>query len=166
MKTLLLNANYFPIRVIPWDRAVKMKFEGTADVVAEYQDEVRSPSVTWKIPAVIRERRKVKVKHVVRFSRRNVFMRDDFRCQYCGERFDDSELTYDHVIPRAHGGKTSWENIVSACYDCNGRKGSRDCDEVGMFPLKQPKRPTWLPVLGPNIKRETAPPEWLAWLPT
>src|SRR6478735_7165789 len=88
MKTLLLSANYLPIRIISWERAIKMRFEETADVVAEYQDEICSPSVTWRVPAVIRERRLAKIKHVIRFSRVNVYLRDGFRCQYCGEKFD------------------------------------------------------------------------------
>ncbi len=165
MKTLLLNANYQPIRVIPWDRAVKMRYEGTADVVVEYADEISSPSVTWRIPAVIRERRRVRVKHVVRFSRQNVFLRDGYRCQYCGERFPASGLTYDHVVPRSHGGKTNWENIVAACHQCNTWKGNRECDEVGMFPRTRPVRPKSLPAVMPEIDRHTAPEEWLAYLP-
>lgn len=165
MKTLLLSANFFPIRIIPWDRAIKMRFEGTADVVAEYAEEVSSPSVTWKVPAVIRERRATKVRHAVRFSRANVYLRDRYRCQYCGGRYLARELSYDHVVPRAHGGKTIWENIVTSCRPCNTLKGSRDCDSCGMFPITQPVRPKSLPAQGPVIDRASAPTEWLAFLP-
>jgi len=165
MRTLLLSANFFPIRIIPWDRAIKMRFEETVDVVAEYAEEVRSPSVTWKVPAVIRERRAAKVRHAIRFSRVNVYLRDRYRCQYCGQRFVARELSYDHVVPRAHGGKTVWENIVTACKPCNTLKGSRDCDACGMFPIAQPVRPKFLPVQGPVIDRASAPTEWLAFLP-
>jgi len=165
MRTLLLSANYFPIRVIHWDRAVKMRFEGTADVVAEYAEEIRSPSVTWKIPAVIRERRVMKVRHAIRFSRANIYLRDRYCCQYCGERFSPRELSYDHVVPRASGGKTTWENIVTACRGCNTLKGSRECDACGMFPINKPVRPRYLPAIGPVIDRDKAPVEWLAFLP-
>jgi 5-methylcytosine-specific restriction endonuclease McrA len=169
MRTLLLNANYFPIRVITWERAVKMRFEETADVVAEYSDEVSSPSVTWKIPAVVRERRVARVKHAIRFSRANVYLRDGHRCQYCGKQFDVKRLTYDHVIPRCEGGKTNWENIVTACGgfagSCNALKGGRDPDNSGFFPLKPPVRPKWLPAAQPRIDRASAPLEWLAFLP-
>jgi 5-methylcytosine-specific restriction endonuclease McrA len=166
MRTLLLSANYFPIRVIPWERAVKMRFEETADVVAEYSTEVSSPSVTWKIPAVVRERRAAKIKHAIRFSRANVYLRDKHTCQYCGKVFPPKLLTYDHVTPRCEGGKTNWTNIVSACHRCNSAKGGRDPDASGMFPLNKPVVPKWLPVAGPRIDRASAPPEWLAFLPT
>lgn len=165
MKTLLLSANYFPIRVISWERAIKMRFEGTADVVAEYSDEISSPSVTWKVPAVVRERRVAKVKHVVRFSRTNVYLRDGYRCQYCGDKFAPRELSYDHVVPRCQGGKTDWLNIVTSCKPCNSRKGGHECDAVGMWPLRAPVRPKVLPAALPRIDRDSAPAEWLAFLP-
>lgn len=165
MKTLLLSANYFPIRVISWERAIKMRFEETADVVAEYSEQVSSPSVTWKIPAVVRERRVAKVKHAIRFSRTNVYLRDRHRCQYCGDKFAPRELSYDHVVPRCEGGKTEWTNIVASCKPCNTLKGGRDCDAAGMWPLNRPVRPKSLPVSGPAIDRSTAPAEWLAFLP-
>ncbi|MDF3071596.1 MAG: endonuclease [Polyangiaceae bacterium] len=87
MKTLLLSANFFPLRVISWERALKMRFEETADVVAEYSHAISSSSVTWKVPAVVRERRVAKVRHVIRFSRTNVYLRDGYRCQYCDGEF-------------------------------------------------------------------------------
>ena len=146
MKTLLLSANYFPIRVISWERAVKMRFEETADVVAEYSEQISSPSVTWKIPAVVRERRAAKVKHAIRFSRANVYLRDGYRCQYCSERFEPKLLSYDHVVPRCQGGKTVWENIVTSCYGCNDRKGSRTLAEAGMKLLRKPVKPRTLPI--------------------
>lgn len=165
MKTLLLSANYFPIRVISWERAVKMRFEETADVVAEYATDVSSPSVTWKVPAVIRERRVAKVKQAIRFSRANVYLRDGYRCQYCGDQFDARELSYDHVVPRCQGGRTVWTNIVTACKACNTRKGGLECDAAGMFPLRAPARPKTLPAARPLIDRDSAPVEWLAFLP-
>lgn len=165
MKTLLLSANYFPIRVISWERAIKMRFEETADVVAEYTAEIRSPSVTWRVPAVVRERRLAKVKQVIRFSRINVYLRDGHRCQYCGVKHDANGLTYDHVVPRCQGGKTEWTNIVAACHACNSRKGGLETDEAGMFPLRAPVRPKWLPARQALIDRRSAPVEWLAFLP-
>jgi 5-methylcytosine-specific restriction endonuclease McrA len=165
MKTLLLSANYFPIRVISWERAVKMRFEETADVVAEYSEQISSPSVTWKIPAVVRERRAAKVKHAIRFSRANVYLRDGYRCQYCGDKFEPRLLSYDHVVPRCQGGKTDWLNIVTSCRTCNTRKGGLECDAVGMWPLRTPVRPKTLPAARPLIDRSSAPVEWLAFLP-
>jgi 5-methylcytosine-specific restriction endonuclease McrA len=165
MKTLLLSSHYLPIRIISWERAIKMRFEGTADVVAEYKDEISSPSVTWKVPAVVRERRTAKVKHAIRFSRQNVYLRDGYRCQYCGEGFEAKGLTYDHVVPRCQGGKTEWTNIVAACHACNSKKGGLECDAIGLFPMKQPVRPKWLPAARPVINRDLAPVEWIPFLP-
>jgi len=165
MKTLLLSANYFPLRIISWERAVKMRFEETADVIAEYAEEISSPSVTWRVPAVIRERRLTKVKQAIRFSRTNVYLRDGYRCQYCGRRLEARQLTYDHVVPRCQGGKTEWTNIVAACRACNFKKGGRETDEAGMFPLRAPVRPKWLPAQPALIDRSSAPVEWLAFLP-
>lgn len=165
MKTLLLSIHYFPIRVISWERAVKMRFEGTAEVVAEYAASISSPSVTWRVPAVVRERRVARVQHAIRFSRVNVYLRDRYRCQYCGEKFPPKELSYDHVVPRSQGGKTNWENIVTACRRCNTLKSNRECDDCGMFPMNRPVRPRVLPHAAPAIDRSTAPAEWLAFLP-
>jgi 5-methylcytosine-specific restriction endonuclease McrA len=164
MKTLLLSASWFPIRVISWERAIKMRFEETADVVAEYTTSVSSPSVTWKIPAVVRERRQTKVKHVIRFSRANVYLRDGYRCQYCGDKHEAKGLTYDHVVPRCEGGKTDWLNVVAACHFCNSAKGSKSCDEWGHWPAKDPVRPKYLPAARPMIDPRSAPAEWLAFL--
>lgn len=164
MRTLLLSANYFPIRIIPWDRAIKMRYEGTVDVVAEYADVARSPSLEWRVPAVIRQRRNVKQRPGVKFSPLNVFRRDRFQCQYCGEHFSRHDLTCDHVVPESHGGKRDWENIVAACRPCNYRKADKECDECGMFPITAPVRPRWLPPSTEWIDRDRAPVEWLAYL--
>ncbi len=168
-RTLLLTPWYFPIKVLRWQDAVKMRYENTADVVAEYEDEISSPSVTWRIPAVIRLRRMpVGNKRGIKFSRSNVYQRDGYRCQYCppsAGRRAASDLTFDHVVPRAAGGRTTWDNIVTACRSCNLRKGNKRCDDIGMFPLNAPLRPRFLPLAGPRIERESAPEEWHAFLP-
>lgn len=159
-RTLLLTPWFFPIRVIPWEAAVKMKYEGTVDVVVEYSEEVSSPSITWKVPAVVRLRKLERnVSRGVKYSRLAVYQRDGFCCQYCGGKFAFRELTRDHVVPRAHGGRTTWENTTTSCGKCNVRKGSMTCDEAGMWPRNRPRRPASLgftpPVLGAEI-----PPEW------
>ena len=160
-RTLLLTAWYLPFRVLRWQDAVKMVYEGTVDVVAEYDELIRSPSTTWKMPAVVRLRRAVAPrKHTVRFSRANVYQRDDFRCQYCGQRFSWHELTYDHLVPRSRGGRTTFTNIVTACRPCNSRKANLTCDEAGMFPLRPPHLPKSLPLVAPHFDPGRAPPEW------
>lgn len=160
-KTLLLTPWYFPIKIIRWQDAVKMVYEGTVDVVVEYDEEIASPSVTWLKPAVIRlKKMRVSRKRGVKFSRMNVYTRDNFVCQYCTKKFPARMLTYDHVIPRAAGGKTCWENIVTACSTCNTKKADMTCDESGMFPLNPPVRPKSLPLTAPVISVENAPSEW------
>jgi 5-methylcytosine-specific restriction endonuclease McrA len=143
-----------------------MVYLGKAEVVAEYAALLRSPSVTMRMPAVLRVKKAMRsMKRAVRFSRQNVYARDDGTCQYCGERFLPRMLSYDHVTPRAAGGRTEWTNIVTACKPCNNRKGSRTCDESGMWPLREPVVPKSLPLTGPFVDRERAPSEWLAFLP-
>lgn len=167
-RTLLLSPWYFPIKVLRWEDAVKMRYEGTVDVVAEYDDEICSPSVTWKAPAVVRLRSMPRSnKRAVRFSRQNVYQRDGYECQYCPHRrkLPASELSYDHVVPRASGGRTCWENIVTACRSCNTRKGSKTCDEAGMWPRNAPQRPKTLALTPPRIDLSKAPAEWHAFLP-
>lgn len=168
-RTLLLNAYYVPIRILRWEDAVKMRYEGTADVVAEYQDTVSSPSVTWRVPAVIRLRRPTpNKKRGIKFSRANVYERDGYQCQYCppsAGRRSARDLTYDHVVPRASGGRTEWTNITSSCVKHNSIKGARTCDESGLFPRNRPVQPKSLRMTGPVIDREAAPAEWLDYLP-
>jgi 5-methylcytosine-specific restriction endonuclease McrA len=168
-RTLLLNAYYVPIRILRWEDAVKMRYEGTADVVAEYQATVSSPSVTWQVPAVIRLRRQPPAKkRGIKFSRVNLYERDNYQCQYCppsAGRRKARELTYDHVVPRAAGGRTEWSNIVAACAKHNALKGSRTTDESGLFPRNRPVQPKSLRLRGPVIDRQDAPAEWLEFLP-
>lgn len=152
---------YFPHKVLPWEAAVTLVYRGKVDVVVEYDDEVRSPSVSMRVPAVLRLRRTIgAMKHGVRFSRTNVFTRDKFRCQYCGHKFLYDELTYDHVVPKKHGGAREWDNIVTACMPCNNRKGSRSCDEARMYPINAPIRPNEMAATGPVIRGREIPEEW------
>jgi 5-methylcytosine-specific restriction endonuclease McrA len=165
MRTLVLDRGYQPHRVVSWQRAVLMVFDGKVEVVEEYDEDIRSVTVTIKMPAVVRLLRAVRGKRGVKFSRINVATRDDFRCQYCGLKLPLRELTYDHVVPRALGGKTCWENIVMACYPCNGRKGHRRPEQVGLRLRKLPAKPAWLPVLAFRIDPACSVPEaWMNWV--
>lgn len=140
---LLLNAdyrpmNYFPLSTVPWQTAVKLRYEDIVDVVAEYDDVIRSPSTEMRAPSVVALKRYVPQSQHVAFTRFNVFLRDGFKCQYCGQKHAVSDLTFDHVLPRAKGGATCWENIVAACESCNAAKD----DKHLMKPLRWPYRPT------------------------
>lgn len=161
MKTLLLTPWYFPHKVLTWEAAVGLVYRGKVDVIVEYEEEISSPSVTWKIPAVLRLKRAIgAMKKGVKFCRTNVYTRDKFKCQYCNQKFSYDELTYDHVVPKRAGGERDWENIVTACEPCNNRKGGRSCDEARMWPVNWPMRPEKLPLSGPLIARGEIPEEW------
>ncbi|PRY95226.1 5-methylcytosine-specific restriction endonuclease McrA [Hasllibacter halocynthiae] len=140
---LVLNADYrplsyYPLSLWPWQEAVKAAFLDRVDVLATYEDVVRSPSTEIRIPSVVVLRDYVRPVRQVAFTRFNLFLRDEFRCQYCGGRGD---LTFDHVVPRARGGVTSWENVVAACGRCNLKKGSRSVRDVGFALRKPPRQP-------------------------
>lgn len=140
---LVLNADYrplsyYPLSLWPWQEAVKAAWLDRVDIVAEYDEYVSSPSTRIKIPSVVVLKDFVKPQKRVAFTRFNLFLRDGFQCQYCGARGD---LTFDHVIPRARGGITSWENVVAACSRCNLRKGSKSLRQSGMNLLKAPCQP-------------------------
>jgi 5-methylcytosine-specific restriction endonuclease McrA len=140
---LVLNADYRPLSYYPlslwtWQDAVKAVYLDRVDIVAEYDDMVRSPSTEIRIPSVIVLKDYVKPQRRVAFTRFNLFLRDEFRCQYCGSK---GELTFDHVVPRAKGGITSWENVVAACSPCNLKKGSKSLRRSGLSLRRQPRVP-------------------------
>ena len=165
MRTLVLDQGYQPHRVVSWERAITMLFDGKVEVIEEYDHDVRSVRFTIKMPAVVRLLRAVRGKRGVKFSRINVATRDDYRCQYCGRKAPLSKLTYDHVVPRSQGGRTCWENIVMACYPCNGRKAHRTPAQAGLRLAKPPVRPAWLPVVAFRIDPTCSIPEaWTHWI--
>ncbi len=160
-RTLVLTSWYFPHKIVSWQASITLVYLNKADVVVNYDDEVRSPSTAIKVPAVVRLKKKTSAtKRGIKFSRMNVYLRDGFSCAYCRVKLPVSELTYDHVIPRAQGGRTEWENIVTACYACNALKGNRTPDQSGMFPFERPYKPASLPLLPPFIDPSSAPVEW------
>jgi 5-methylcytosine-specific restriction endonuclease McrA len=140
---LVLNADfrpmsYFPLSLLSWQDAVQAVFTERVSVVAEYDTWVRSPSTRIRLPSVVALRKYQKRPRRVAFTRFNVFLRDRFTCQYCGEAFPASALTFEHVIPRSKGGLTTWSNIVTACVPCNTAKGS----SLRIKPLRAPREPT------------------------
>ena len=140
---LVLNADYrplsyYPLSLWPWQEAIKAAWLERVDIVAEYDQVARSPSIEIRIPSVVVLKDYVRPQRQVAFTRFNLFLRDEFRCQYCGARGD---LTFDHVVPRARGGLTSWENVVAACAPCNLRKGARSLKQAGMRLRRPPRRP-------------------------
>ncbi|MEQ9327666.1 MAG: HNH endonuclease [Rhodospirillales bacterium] len=144
---LVLNADfrplsYFPLSLWSWQETVKAVFLERVNVVEEYDHAVNSPSFEMRLPSVISLKEYVPMSRRPAFTRFNVFLRDGFNCQYCGEDFAAPELTFDHVIPRSRGGRTTWENVVTSCAPCNLRKGNRMPNRSGMFPVNPPRQPT------------------------
>ena len=167
---LVLNADfrplsYYPLSLWPWQDAIKAAVLDRVQIVAEYDHVVRSQRQEFRIPSVVVLKEFVKPQKRVAFTRFNLFLRDEFCCQYCGSKGD---LTFDHVVPRSRGGVTSWENVVAACSPCNLKKGGRTPKQAGMPPIVQPIRPTnWqLQERGrafpPNYLHETWR-DWLYW---
>ncbi len=188
-RTLLLTNSYAPHKVIHLDRAISMLFLGKIDVVEEYdeilarvkEDRLRDfphlaraykrsagddlGELVIRIPSVASLVRPIgNLKRGVKFSRINVFTRDGYRCQYCGEKKLAAALNYDHVIPRHRGGKTAWENIVASCYPCNGKKSNRAPEEAGMRLRRAPYKPKSLPIMGPKFDPKGVPAEWIPYV--
>lgn len=144
---LVLNADfrplsYFPLSLWPWQEAVKAVFLGRVSVVSEYEDAIiHSPRFEFRLPSVIALKEYAPTHRRPAFTRFNVFLRDRFTCQYCGCRFPTHDLTFDHVIPRSKGGRTSWLNVVTACGSCNLRKGNKLPDAAGMPLIRRPYQP-------------------------
>lgn len=142
---LVLNNTYEPINVCNARRAVRMMVLGKAETV-EFEDEfwIRSELLMLRLPVVIRLLRYVNTHRQgeVPFSKKNVFRRDHYSCQYCGF---SGELTLDHIIPRSRGGSTEWGNVVCCCRRCNSKKGNRLPEEVGMSLVRPPNKPRYNP---------------------
>ena len=164
---LVLNASFEPLHIVSWQRALQLLFQGKVEVIEEGEQEVRTVRLTIRVPAVLRLLTYVpltKKKQVIRFSRVNVFIRDQYVCQYCGHKFPKTQLTLDHVIPVVQGGGKSWENIVTACKPCNQRKGGRTPSQSSMNLIRKPKRPLWLPSTSLQFGISLTPERWKLYL--
>jgi 5-methylcytosine-specific restriction endonuclease McrA len=163
--TLLLDQGYQPIKVISWRRAICMSFLGKVEVLSEYEWSIGTVAATYPAPAVVRLLHHVRRgPHRVRFSRRNVYLRDGHQCQYCRQRLSDHDLTLDHVVPRSHGGGTTWKNIVAACRDCNRQKGGRTPEQAGLTLGSVPRRPDWIARKAFRLALRAVPEAWRAWI--
>lgn len=164
-RVLLLNASYEPLRVISWKRAICLLTLGKVEVLETYEREVRSVTLAFRLPAVVRLLTLVRFRnHTIRFSRQNIYLRDRYQCQYCGRTKHPDELTYDHVVPRSMGGLTAWDNIVTCCLPCNKKKGGRTPQQARMNLIGKPKRPSWHPILMITLTAHRTPESWRAYL--
>ena len=143
MKVVVLSRDYMPLMYCDIRRAIALVYSNKAEIVKESGSFLRSISSRFPIPQVIRLLGKL-VKHIVpkvTYTRKNVHIRDNYTCQYCGSR---EQLTLDHVMPVSRGGKSTWENVVTACYPCNARKGSKTPEEAAMPLRVAPRKPSIL----------------------
>ena len=166
--TLLLNAcgnpiSSFPVSTIRWQRAVKLHFLNKVDILESYEDwQINSPSFSMHVPATVITRDYYRPKHNVCFNRYNLALRDEFKCQYCGEQYRYDNLTIDHVIPRSQGGITVWTNCVIACKRCNIAKGSKL-----LAPRRKPEQPDYycMAALRSRFPFSVRHSSWLDYLP-
>jgi len=145
---LVLNATYEPLSVVSVQRAVVLLLKEKAQIVEAAEAWIRAQHWAIPQPLVIRLVYYVRIPQRLSLplSRRTVLARDGYTCQYCGLQPDRSELTLDHVVPRCRGGKTSWENLATACKRCNQRKANRTPREAGMALRDHPARPRYIAV--------------------
>lgn len=147
LPVLMLNSDGTPLSKFPLSlnimkKVLKCLLKGHINVIQEYDESIKIKGKDMKLPKVVMLNRYVKVNHTPKFSRRNIYLRDNYTCQYCGRKFGAEDLTFDHVIPRKDGGKTVWENIVTCCKECNCKKGCKSAEECGMHLITQPKIPS------------------------
>lgn len=137
---LVLNANFEPLNVCNTRRAIVLILSGKADLVLNGRGEIRTVSLSFPRPSIIRLEKMVKrPRPTVKLTKREVLRRDDYTCQYCGRRA--ASLTIDHILPRHLGGKHMWSNVVAACPNCNHRKGGRTIEQAQMRLLRLPTEP-------------------------
>lgn len=168
--TLVLNRSWMAVQVCSVKRAINLLYQGHAKVIdpesytaynfddwrdvsqqmveVDAGEVISSPTVNIRIPRVIVLMFYDKLpKRQVRFSRKNIFERDKWTCQYCGDKPAKNDLNLDHITPRSKGGKTTWDNIVASCFDCNGRKGSKTLAQLGWKLRSTPQKPKWHPTV-------------------
>lgn len=165
---LILAPWMAPHKIYAWHRSVCTVLSGNADVLESYDETISAPSLTMRIPAVIRLRKHLaRIKKNPKFSRMNVYTAFGFKCAYCGRKFKAHDLTYDHVLPRSRGGPTDWTNVVPACggpKGCNGKKDNKTPEEAGMRLLTPPKQPKELPLTGILTLPKHVPELWLPYV--
>ncbi|MBV8151269.1 MAG: HNH endonuclease [Candidatus Eremiobacteraeota bacterium] len=155
---LVLNFTYEALNITSFQRAVKLIFSGKAEIVHDRDRLIASPSWELRMPSIIRMLYYIKrPMQKVALTKKNVLLRDDYSCQYCGVR-GERMMTVDHVIPRSKGGASTWENLVCACMRCNNRKNNRTPHDANMSLKRKPRTPKYIPWI--QVRRHTLPGEW------
>lgn len=161
-RVLVLNAGYEALGLASVKRAVILVMNGTAEVVEESGEYLRTPSRPYPVPSVVRLKRLIRrPPGRLALNRRNILRRDGYTCQYCGRH--GGELTVDHVVPKSRGGRGTWENLVTACRNCNLKKKNRTPEEAGMRLAKRPAVPRNALLIVADLPR--MPEAWRMYLP-
>ncbi|MDQ6942398.1 MAG: HNH endonuclease [Candidatus Eremiobacteraeota bacterium] len=156
---LLLNFTYEPLGIVDLARAVRLLFARKVEVVHRGDRDIRTTSIAFPLPSVVRMLYYVRrARKRVALTKKNVLLRDDYTCVYCGTRGSSHDMTVDHVVPRSRGGSSAWENLVACCSACNARKRDRTPAEARMPLRRAPREPRCIPWL--VVRRNTAPDEW------
>jgi 5-methylcytosine-specific restriction endonuclease McrA len=180
-KALVLNADYIPMHLVEWQRAMVLSLKNQSDpmdgyeVIEYYKNDfiLATNHKRYPLPAVVRTPKYIKRhRHKVPFSRKNVFIRDRCTCCYCGTQYPPADLTYDHVVPRYewkkkkyNGTPTKWENIVTSCYPCNRKKSNKTLKESGVSLLRKPIEPNTHGFILGLAPWHRMPQEWIQYLP-
>jgi 5-methylcytosine-specific restriction endonuclease McrA len=168
MSTLILNADASPVSLLPlsticWEEAIRYMVTDKANVLEWYDDWiVRSAKWSTRVPAVMMLNEFQKKKTAIRFSKQNVFLRDEYRCQYCGANVTPRTATLDHVLPQSHGGRSVWTNAVCSCSTCNSKKGNNK----DITPKKNPWKPDYWELVSKRKKLgwDIPHPSWINYL--
>ena len=172
MNVLMLNADYSPLDIVPWEKAISMLFQDKVRLVEAYAGRmIRSATATFAWPAVVVLKKFAKAGKRVKLNRKTIAARDEYTCQYCGlrpvnksGRPDMSKLTLDHVIPSSKGGRTHWSNLLLACAPCNASKADRTPAEANMVARKKPKKPSPLDIARMQVAGLDTPVEWVTYI--
>lgn len=166
MRTLLLNSSYEPMRIVSWQKALMLWFQGKVEVLEYHSVFARSARSSHQLPSILRLKTYVRQRRQggIRFSRENVYIRDDYTCQYCHEVYPVRQLTLDHVVPASKMGQKTWTNVVTACRECNQKKAARTPEQAQMPLRSTPAAPSWLPVVEWELRPGTVPTTWLQYL--
>lgn len=152
---IVVNSGYEFLGLVSWQRAMSMVFTGKVEVVKESDRIIQTVTRTFRVPAVIRLLKFIRriYRREVPFSRKNVLVRDEYTCQYCGGEHTSGDLTIDHIIPKVQGGSNEWTNVVTCCRSCNMKKGGRTPRQAGMQLIRKPFKPTIMEFLNLYLKR-------------
>jgi 5-methylcytosine-specific restriction endonuclease McrA len=165
-RALILNSSYQPVKCVSWQKALCLWFQGKVEILEYHSTHARTASSSFQLPSVLRLKRYVTPRRSTRlkFSRENIYLRDNYTCQYCARPYAPKELTLDHVVPASKFGRKDWTNVVTACRPCNHRKGNRTPLGANMPLLNEPRIPSWLPVVQQDFQIQDMPEEWRPYL--